>query len=102
MVFVFGSIFVTLKLFLPVISHSYIFKNHYSATLTHIILYSIYILFFSVQLIRNDTRSALSFADGIPEKAMAFPGANAEGLVNHLSRFDADHFHVALDDSAEE
>ena len=57
---------------------------------------------FCVQPIKNATRSALSFADGIPEKAIAFPGANAPGLVNHLSRFDADHFHVALDDSAEE
>ena len=51
---------------------------------------------------RNATKSALSFADEIPANAIAFPGANAEGLSSHLSRFAADHFHVAFDERAEE
>ena len=76
-------------------------KNHYSETLTHIIILNSFIIF-SVQPIRNETRSALSLGFVMPEKAIALPGANADGLVNHLSRLDADHFHVAFDDSAEE
>ena len=51
---------------------------------------------------RKEIKSALSLAEGIPEKAMAFPGAKADGLASHLSRLEADHFHVALEDKAEE
>ena len=51
---------------------------------------------------RNAIRSLLSLTDGIPEKAMAFPGANPEGDFNHLSKLAADHFKVALDERDEE
>ena len=47
-------------------------------------------------------RSALSFTDGIPEKAIAFPGAKSAGAFSHLSKLAADHFKVALDDRDEE
>ena len=50
---------------------------------------------------RKAIRSPLSFTDGIPLKAMAFPGAKPAGLLSHLSRLAADHFNVALDDKAE-
>ena len=51
---------------------------------------------------RKAIKSDLSLADGIPANAMALPGANADGFASHLSRLAADHFHVALDDKAEE
>ena len=51
---------------------------------------------------RYATRSSLSFIEGIPEKAIAFPGAKAAGALSHLLRFAADHFMVALDDRADE
>ena len=51
---------------------------------------------------RKATKSPLSLALGIPEKAMEFPGAKAAGLLSHLSRFAYDHFNVALDESADE
>ena len=54
------------------------------------------------QPMRNATRSPLSFAEGIPAKAIALPGANAAGDFNHLSRLAADHFIVALADRADE
>ena len=54
------------------------------------------------QAIKNAMRSALSLAEGIPAKAMAFPGAKDEGFINHLSKLAADHFQVALDERAEE
>ena len=54
------------------------------------------------QPIRNATKSPLSFAEGIPAKAMALPGAKAAGDFNHLSRFAAVHFMVAFEERAEE
>ena len=60
----------------------------------------VYVIFES-QPIRKATKSPLSFADGIPLKAMAFPGAKPDGLLSHLSRLAADHLRVALDESAE-
>ena len=59
-------------------------------------------LFIGNQPIKNATKSPLSFDDGIPAKAIAFPGANAAGDLSHLSRFAADHFSVALDDNDDE
>ena len=47
-------------------------------------------------------RSARSFAFPIPAKAIAFPGANLEGLVSHLSSIPSDHLRVAFADRAEE
>tara|TARA_B110000305_G_C19170698_1_gene507134 strand:- start:405 stop:551 length:147 start_codon:yes stop_codon:yes gene_type:complete len=47
-------------------------------------------------------RSALSLTDGIPEKAMAFPGAKSDGDLSHLSKLAADHLRVALDERADE
>ena len=47
-------------------------------------------------------RSARSGAEGIPLKAIAFPGANPAGDFNHLSKFAADHFMVAFDERADE
>ena len=38
----------------------------------------------------------------MPEKAMALPGANAAGDVNHLSKLASDHLRVAFADSADE
>ena len=38
----------------------------------------------------------------IPEKAIAFPGANLEGLANHLSSIPSVHLRVALADRADE
>ena len=55
-----------------------------------------------VQPLKNEMRSALSLEDGIPLKAIALPGANPEGLVNHLLRLPSDHLRVALDDKAPE
>ena len=54
------------------------------------------------QAIKNAIKSALSLAEGIPAKAMAFPGAKDDGFVNHLSKLAADHFQVAFDERAEE
>ena len=54
------------------------------------------------QPIKNATKSALSLPDGIPAKAIAFPGANLAGDISHLSKFAADHFNVAFDDKAPE
>ena len=47
-------------------------------------------------------RSALSLIDGIPAKAMAFPGAKSAGAFSHLSKLAADYFKVAFDDRDEE
>ena len=51
---------------------------------------------------RYATRSSLSLTDGMPEKAIAFPGAKAAGDLSHLLKLAADHFIVALDDRADE
>ena len=56
----------------------------------------------NLQPMRKATRSPLSLAEGIPLKAIAFPGANPAGDFNHLSKLAADHFMVALDESADE
>ena len=44
--------------------------------------------------------SALSFALGIPENAIALPGAKPDGDASHLSRFPSVHFTVAFADNA--
>ena len=41
-------------------------------------------------------------ADGIPAKAIAFPGAKLLGDFSHLSKLPGDHLRVALDDKAPE
>ena len=40
--------------------------------------------------------------DGIPAKAIAFPGAKSDGDFNHLSKLAADHFKVAFDESEDD
>ena len=40
--------------------------------------------------------SALSFWEPRPANAIAFPGANFEGAVSHLSRLPSVHLSVAL------
>ena len=52
--------------------------------------------------IKYAIKSALSPLVGIPANYMAFPGAKAAGFVNHLSKFAAVHFIVALLDNAAE
>ena len=54
------------------------------------------------QPMRNAIKSDLSLTEGMPENAIAFPGANPEGDFNHLSKLAADHFKVALDDRDDE
>ena len=51
---------------------------------------------------RKAIRSYLSLALPIPEKAIAFPGANLAGLASHLSSIPSDHLSVALADRADE
>ncbi len=46
--------------------------------------------------------SALSLGLAIPAKAIALPGAKAEGLLSHLSRLPSVHLMVAFDDKAPE
>ena len=46
--------------------------------------------------------SARSFGLAIPAKAIAFPGAKAEGLLSHLSRLPSVHLIVAFEESAPE
>ena len=55
-----------------------------------------------IQPIKNAMRSALSFEDGIPLKAIALPGANDDGLVNHIFKLPSVHFKVALLERAPE
>jgi len=47
-------------------------------------------------------KSARSFAEERPAKAIALPGAKPEGLVNHLSKLLSVHLSVAFDESDEE
>ena len=51
---------------------------------------------------RKAIKSERSLDEGIPAKAMAFPGANPEGEVSHLSRLVSDHLRVALEARAPE
>mgnify|MGYP000645402585 FL=1 len=54
------------------------------------------------QPMRYAIKSALSLTDGMPEKAIAFPGAKSEGALSHLSKLAADHLRVAFDESDDE
>ena len=51
---------------------------------------------------RYAIKSALSLTDGMPEKAIAFPGAKSAGALSHLSKLAADHLRVAFDESDDE
>ncbi len=49
---------------------------------------------------RYAIKSARSFYEGIPEKAIALPGAKPDGDVSHLSRLESVHLIVAFAESA--